>query len=1255
METRADLARELTALRSRSGLTVRELARRVGTPTATIGGYFSGRHLPGTAQLGLFRELLRQCGVAGGDEVESWVDALSRVRLSSDGRVVRPPAPYRGLEPFQSEDASLFFGREDVVEEVMLRLAAMREQAAEGGGPLLVVGPSGSGKSSLLAAGVVPRVRSGELSSDGAPWSVATVVPGDAPLAALRACVSELGAAPRLVVVDQFEDVLAASQDERASFLAEVAGLGSRDTLVVAVLRADFYEVAAAEPTLLRALRSAPVLLGPPSEEQLRRVVLEPARRAGVSVEDGLVDLLLADLSPGGPGGLARESGALPFLSYALLSTWERAKRNRLGVADYRAAGGVGGAIRQRAEELYTALDPVEQELARRMFLRLVPVEEDSPLTRRRVPLGELEELAAGASDGVAGVLDRFVAARLVTADAKAVEVSHDALLVAWPRLAEWIEADREGLRVRHQLTDAANAWSAGGRDPSLLLRGTRLQLARDWVGEPRHVGDLNRVEREFLDSGIAEAAAEQRATRRRARRAKQLLGAVALFAAAAVVLASVAFVAQREAVQARNDALSRQVATEASGLEPTDPALAMQLALVAYRTAPTVQATSTLLDASAFEMPTRVLGPPGPSTIATGARGTLLAVARSAADSVAMYSVARRVPVHLSTVVLGTRASEVFAVALSPDGRLLAAGGTAGVVTLWAVEGHARPVRVETLHGFTSTVYGLAFAPGGRRLAAADDDGSVRVWSLSPSGHASLLRTLLSPGRDPVHAVAFSPDGRLLVAAAAGGELLEWGRGRSAPVVTHSGSGVLTSLAFSPDGRTLALGSEDDLIRVLSVATDGAIRAERPPLSGFTSWVDSLAFSPDGRYLVAGGSDNSLRVFSTTGWAEVATLGHPAPVTGVGFEAGGRRLVSSDGDGTVRVWSFPPPSTYVTPGSVYTVDYTANGRELAAVSGGSAGDVTLYDVSDAARPVEAGSVTMPAAFGPVAGVESLSPGGRLLAVGNARAEVRLVRLADPGHPTLVGPVIRGATPSIEQLNFSPGMKVLSVGDDAGRVHLFDVSRPAHPRLLATLRATSNVLGVAFSPDGHLLAAASADDEIWLYDVADPSRPRRLAVLGGFTSYAYGVAFTPDGRTLVGSSADGTVRLWDVSDPARPRLLGSPLSGPGSTVYWVAVSPDGKTLAASTTSGEVWLWNIADPARPVLVADLTAATGEVFDVAFSPNGTTLVAGGSDATLTFFDYHPGQVAARICAVAGSPVTRSEWAQYVQGAPYGPPCG
>lgn len=1310
--TRQDLGRELTALRARSGLTLRQLARRVDAPVATLGDYFAGRHLPGPAQLGLYRSILGACGVSDPGQIDQWIDALTRARHASDGRAAKTTAPYRGLEPFGESDHELFFGRRAATTELIERLQALADDPGPSAGVLLLMGPSGSGKSSLMAAGVVPAVRAGALDpqppadnpsshwdcvlpggaeaaleafetlarpapgTTGAAAAAGTAAAGTAaaPGIATAAAAPGTAAARRtLLVLDQFEDVLALPQDSplRRALLDHLADPPGRGHLVVATLRSDFYQAAAAEPALLPALRHAQALLGPMTEPELREAITGPALQGGAAVEEALVDLLLADLAPGRRPGFAHPAGALPFLSHVLLATWERAPRHLLTVADYRATDGIRGAVSRTAEDLYGSLTPTERALTRRIFSRLVRMEGDTPVTRRRISRRELDGLqdGEGGPDLVEGVLERFVAARLLTADETSIRISHDALLSAWPRLSEWIDVDRAGLDLHHQLSDATNGWLEADRDESLLWRGSRLDLAAEWLADPAHEDQLNRSERAFLAEAIAHRDAQVRATRLRARRMKQMLAAVATMALAVSALAGYALDTRSIANRDRDQALSREVAIEAQQVRASQPYLAAQLALAAYRISPTEQARSTLVDATAGDLPSRLLGPPGPTFVATDRDGRLMAVARSATDSVALYTVTPRTagtagtggasggtPHAAGQINVGPASVQNFAVALSPDGRLLATGGTSGQVTLWNVASPGHPALLATLRGMSSTVYSVAFDPAGRQMAAADADGHIYQWDVSDPRHPTTEPAVAAPGGAAMKAVAYSPKGGLAFAAGASGTLISWRPGRAtATVGLGAGGSVLETLAVSPDGSTVVAGDDDGLLRVFSVAAGGAINSVRDPINVSPSRLLSAVFSPDGSAVVVGDAEGSVHLYGTRTWQVTATLEQADPVTGLAFGAGGTALVTADTQGDTEVWPVPLRASYGTGGSVYILDYSRDGKRLAAVSGGPQGRVEFWDTADPARPTRIGAVVPPASFGPVAGVGAVSPDGRLLAMGDQAAKIQLVDISNLERPRYLGAPLRGSQPSIEQMAFTPDGKTLVAGDDSGQLRLWDVADPSRPRLLASVTdTTGEVLGLSVSPDDHLLADAASDNKIRLYDITDPAHPRRLATLSGFTNYGYTTTFSPDSRTLIAGSADQTVRLWDVSHPAQPRPLGGPLTGPTGYVYQLDVSPDGHTLAAATTHQEVWLWDITNPAHPVVLDKLTAALDEVFAVAFSPKGTVLAATGSDSTLHFWDYQPATAAAVVCRAGGDGITRAEWSLYVQGRAYSPPC-
>jgi transcriptional regulator with XRE-family HTH domain len=536
-----DFSDALTLAKVRAGLTVRQVARASGIPVSTLGDYFAGRHLPPPGPAGPLPSILAVLGIGDETEVGRWLVALQRVRRPPGRRPSRGAAPYRGLACFQPQDAAWFFGRE----ELLLHLVRLASGVGATGVPIAVVGPSGSGKSSLLRAGLYPRLAAGPPARPQ-PRPVLLVTPGATPVAALagalaaplaaslaaalapgtrvepatlaadlradpRRCadLAGRGESPPAIIVDQFEEVFTTCEDEaeRQAFVAALTAL-SVTTLVVFALRADFYAAALRYPELAACLQDRQIVVGPMTADQLRRAITEPARKAGLEMEEGLADLLLRDMRPpaahipgphmtgtpaagaggtgaggtaagtavagtavagtavAGTGPAGHEAGTLPLLSHALLVTWERAAGTRLTVAGYYAGGGVHGAIAQSAEAAYGQLDEGSRALARQIFLRLVHVAGDRRETMARLPLAGLPEAglpetgppetgppetgppgAAGQPGAVPAVLERFVAQRLVTVDAGMAEITHEALLEAWPRLRAWLDADAEARR----------------------------------------------------------------------------------------------------------------------------------------------------------------------------------------------------------------------------------------------------------------------------------------------------------------------------------------------------------------------------------------------------------------------------------------------------------------------------------------------------------------------------------------------------------------------------------------------------------------------------------------------------------------------------------------------------------------------------------------------------------------------------------------------------------------------------------------
>jgi WD40 repeat protein/transcriptional regulator with XRE-family HTH domain len=1274
-----DFGRELTLARQQAGLTIREVAKASGIPVSTLGDYFAARHLPPARQPELLPSILAACQITEAEQVSRWLDALNRVRRAP-GRPPAGPAPYRGLASFQPEDAAWFFGRE----ELALHLVRLATGPGAPGLPLVVVGPSGSGKSSLLRAGLVPRLRTG--SSARPPGrAVVLITPGGAPVQGLaehlapvawpgsegalrtgllaqglredperHARLAARGDEPPAVIVDQLEEIFTAGadEDERRRFVTALSAL-SEHTLVVLGLRADFYAHALGYPGLARALQERQIVVGPMSADQLRRAIVEPARKAGRDVEDGLVEVLLADMRPPGvPGPGGHEAGALPLLSHALLATWEHGRGSRLTLADYQASGGIRDAIARTAEEAYATLDTGEQEIARQLFLRLVHVGNDGREARVRLPLRDLPGDASVAS----AVLERFVGQRLVTKDRAAAEIAHEALLGAWPRLRGWIDADREDIRLRRFIEVAAQTWAQADREAAALLRGGQLALAVDWIAGEAHRAALSQDARDFVDAGIAEERAQQAAARRRTRRLRQLVAALTVLVLLTVGLAGYSFHQRQLATTARDQAESRTVAVEAGQIRPEDPALAAQLSLAAYHISPTTGALASLLESSGTPAAARMFDSDRDvQAVALSPDHRLLAVA-AADGTLRLWDVHRPGhPAMIGTVPALGRTHPLYAAAFSPNGHVLAAAGEDGMVRLWNVTEPRHPRLLDRFAGPKNTIYSLAFSPVGGLLAAGSADTTVWLWNVTDPAHPVQASGPLTGASGYVQAVAFSPDGRLLAAASADTTVRLWNvadpaKPRLATKLTGPG-GAVDSVAFSPDGRELAAGSYDHKVWLWRVT-----KPTKPVFlmhfTGATDWIMAVAFSPDGKVLAGAGSDGQARLWNSSSGAPLAVIPQPQPVTSLAWGGPGL-LFTGDADGYVRGWHLPVPGL-LTGAPLNSVALAPGGGMLAA------GGTGLQIWNLATRTLIA-HAPIPGAT-PTENINSVavSPDGNLIATGYNNGGLQLWQrgagLTALGRARIASQLRAGFTNQVEFVAFRPDGKVLASGGDDGTVRLWDVSNPARPAQLSVIKDSKDaVFSVAFSHHGDLLAAASADDEVRLWNVTNPAVPAQLGkALTGPTNTAYSVAFSPDGRVLAVGSADRDIRLWDVSDPARPRHIGPVLTGPSGYVYSVAFSPDGHILAAGNTNGSVWLWNLAHPARPALIATLTGPAGPVYSVAFGPGGRTLAAADSSGLVWLWDTGAGAAARAVCAMAGQALTPAEWSAYVPGTRYAPPC-
>ena len=1267
--TREELGADLTELRLRAGLTVRQLATGAHLPSATVGGWVTARHLPGPGQREQFRAMLEACRVPAGEH-QGWFDAVARVRRSSDGRATRQSgeaqAPYRGLEPFQPEDAQLFFGRAEFTTQVLVRLARLGQRPPDPRTPrmLFVVGASGSGKSSVLRAGVYPAVADGALlDPEGRAWQARIITPGTNPLDALRDALRAVPE-PRLVVIDQFEELFTLTADEevRAAFVAELTAAGE-GTVFVAGMRADFFSAAARDPALVPALQDWQLVVPPLSAAELREVVVGPARARRIAVEPALVEMVIADAFPQGPGALRQN--ALPLLSHALLAAWQHRRRGPLSLDDYRGTGGIAGAVQKSAEDAFGELDPAGQDVCRRLFLRLIAVDDDLHTTRRRVDRAELDDLA---DLDVVHVIERFVARRLITVDDQSVEISHEALLSAWPRLAEWIAADHESLRVHRRLTGAANTWQAADFDDQLLLRGSQLATVDEWAADADHAADLNRLERDFVQSSVAARDLRVRADKRRTAQLRAIVAALAVLLVIAIgttvfaVHASRVADRQRTAANTERDrALSREVAIESQRAAGTDLALAAQLGVTAVRISSTVDARSALLDSVAGGVVSRVVGRSGPTTLARNHAGSVLAISDAATGGVVLHRLddGRPGPV-LATIAPLAGVTQVFAMAFDPSGDQLAVGGAGGAVRLVDVSDPTHPVVEPSLPGrLGKGVEGLAFSASGTELFGAGAAPGLLRWDVAdPHRPRALPAPAGTPRHRVVQSITVSPDGTELLAGTGRGAVLSWRTAdlAAAPTTLQQGTSAIDFVQYSPDGTHLVLGSKDAHVTLFTVL-HGDLKSPRPLKTDFTSWANAASFSPDGAQLALGSADGKVDLVDTDDWIVSRSITNSSQVTALTYDPTGSLLAAASADGTVRVLPVHGAVMSDLGGPVFGISLSGSGTRIAASSTSSSGEVSIWSIDEHHIPrfAHLGTLDLPASFGTPDGTVALSRDDRLIAAGNADGGVLLDTVAPDGVTAPRPVLLDSGTTTIESIAFDRAGTVLATGADDGQVRLWDVRDPAHPRELPPLATGGEVANVAFSPDGRFVAGASVDHKVHLWSVST-SGARPVAELGGFANYAWSVAFSPDSKTLAGGGADNSIHLWDIHDPSHPRPLGHPFTGPTHYVFSLAFSPDGKTLAAAGGDGSVWTWSIANPAHPVVDTTLRAADpgGGTYTAAFTPDGRYLAAAGTSGSVTFWNTSVAAAIRTVCKLRGTPITRGEWRTNVPGVPYRDPC-
>jgi len=1189
--TRLDLATELGELKRSSQHSYEDLHRLTGRSRTTLHDWITVKHLPVARDNGDFRALAELLGAASPDELLARVIALRNPEAQALSN------PYKGLAPFTEQDSGIFFGR-DALTTVLVD-HALSSFADQGCNPLILLGASGSGKTSLLRAGLLAELerRPGFEVSYTTPSSSTFASPSSGP-----------NVDRRVVVVDQFEEHFSQERSDRFSHtLAAMSSFCEEpDTLLVIGVRSDFFHRVAEVPFLLGGLQNSSIVVGGMTVEEVTAAIAGPAEKASIRIAPDLLVELLGEFGNSEQVGIL--SNSLPLLSHVLRELVEASGRAQLTASSYREMGGLGHAIERSAEKAFVA-SHLGEEACQKLFGQLVDIGPDARPTRRVVSMATIANLYPQAEFD--SIIEEFTSHRLLTIDFDMVSISHEALLTAWPRLAAWVSDSQAAMLEVSRLRLAASLWSQLGRVDDALLRGTQLATANEVLEAPQYRMRLNDVDLEFVEAS-REAESERQ-------------------------------------IQSRQIS-SRRLAAQADLLYGSSPNLSAQVALVAQDTAATVESRSALLRSTSPLPEWRMLGSPGNTVLATAPGHRVAVLAHASDEIVRMVDFSQPQP-FASPDRVGRGDVRTTAVALSADGQMFAQGMVDGSVILADLTEPRSCVEVPTRSlNFVSPVNALCFNHDRTLLFGAAGVDAVACWSLTSRPEPILSCVVPTPGT--TLAVSVDSSDSLMATANELGSVALWPLSDlPEPVWTElaPGHGPATDIALSSDGAALAAGYHNGRVRVWNIQNHPLVVTEAALVdSQFGSWVNSVSFSPNGQLLAAASSDGNIRLWDTDSWTKVLQDSqHPTVVTSVRF-VDETTLATTAEDGTLRTWDVSRASQPRRAESVWSLDFDQTGAVRANASRSLA---TVAHVDKRSGRVEGVRHFSPLDGVEFSGTSAVSPDGKLLAIGTRTGAIRIeqiVRRPTSGEVNASSPnVLEGLTSLVENVSFSPDGRLLCGVDRQGVAQIWALNHQGAVLAGGRVEVEPPAVNLAFASDSNLLAVTSESGHTSLFDVADSARPRLLKAFRSGTSFAMGIAFHPERPVLAIGNADQSTSLWDVTNETKPTLLHR-LSGVVGSTIAVAFSETGDLLAVGTTSGMVSIWDTTDvSAPPELYARFSSPERGVYALAFSPAGETLCGVGPNQGLFNWTLNEDDAVDSIRAAVGDPLTVDEWDLHLSG--------